>query len=189
MAPLALKKIPGVGPVSVTRLEGHGLVYCRDVIARGPDQLVEDLGSYGQWLYRKCRGIDEGRVGVSRTRKSIGHERTFGTDLRSQGEYLEVIENLCGRLAEDLSRKNVTGRTLTLKVKFADFKVITRSKTTGYRKDKSDLFAIAQELLLAEKLPPTTRVRLLGVSLSNLEVSNPHGVKMGRYFQPLLFPS
>ena len=107
---------------------------------------------------------------TSRERKSLGREETFSKDLTSLPHLLDELKALADKTAHDLQNRKITGRTLTLKVKYGDFHQITRSQTLRYSANSEDtLFEAARKLLLEKTEAGQRRIRLLGLSVSNLE--------------------
>ncbi len=166
MERLPLRKIHGIGPVSEKRLKAFGFTLCRDLWAFSIDELTERLGkNMGPWLYARSRGIDERAVEPSRERKSIGKEDTFAEDLLDRDLLTDKLKALSYEVSGLLKQKNKTSRTITLKVKYADFSLITRSKTIEWDTAEADLiFGIVRDLLLTQTEAGSRKVRLLGIS-------------------------
>ncbi|MDX1643249.1 MAG: DNA polymerase IV [Thermoanaerobaculia bacterium] len=168
LAPLSVRALPGVGPATQERLERSGLRTVADL--RGVDRtvLTERFGRYGETLYRYARGIDRRPVVVHRERKSLSSERTFAEDLESTADQLAAIERLAERVAAGLERRDLAARTLTLKVRYADFTTVSRSLTLAWPTRLRELLgSLASELL--ERTEAAQRpVRLLGVGASKL---------------------
>ncbi len=168
VAGLAVKRFHGVGPVTAAKLEGLGIATGADLRARSLDWLTERFGSFGQRLHDIARGIDERPVRTHREAKSIGGERTFDTDCRTADELDRQLARIAAIVWERIAAKGAVGRTVTLKVKFADFTLITRARSlTRPLSGEAELLAIGRELLAAERALPLG-VRLLGLSLSKL---------------------
>ncbi|MEM6581135.1 MAG: DNA polymerase IV [Pseudomonadota bacterium] len=172
---LPVKKFYGVGPKTAKRMNGLGLHTGADLRALDMDAMTAHFGKMADYLYRACRGIDHRPVHSNRIRKSIGGERTYSEDLRSQSELEDALRKIVDMVWQRIEHNRAQGRTITLKVKFADFKQITRAKTCPeYVADRSAFSAIASELLDAV-MPVKKGVRLLGLTLSGLKGSNsPH---------------
>jgi len=129
--------------------------------------LNDNFGKSGTYFYNVVRGIHDSPVIPFRTPKSFGAEHTFTENLTSEVYLEEKLERIANKLEKRLKIKKLAGRTLTLKIKFSDFSVQTRSKTfPHYIADRSLILSNAKELLYQEKLVDS--VRLLGLSLSNL---------------------
>jgi DNA polymerase-4 len=170
MSTLEVRKIFGVGPATEKRLNAIGIKSCTDILQIPLITLEEHLGSFAHWIYTAAQGIDERRVHTSRERKSLGREETFSKDLTSLPHLLDELKALADKTAHDLQNRKITGRTLTLKVKYGDFHQITRSQTLRYSANHEDtLFEAARKLLLEKTEAGQRRIRLLGLSVSNLE--------------------
>ncbi len=169
MENLPLRRIHGIGPASEKRLEEVGLRQCRDVWAWSRDRLDAELGSMGAWLYERSRGIDTREVEAHRERKSLGREETFAHDKIDKQELLLALREMSEEVASALESRALSGRTITLKVKYADFSRCTRSLTlNGATHDATEILKTAAELLEDTEVG-TRKVRLIGVSVSNLQ--------------------
>lgn len=169
MQALPLRKIHGIGPATEERLVGKGFKICRDVWPFTVEELTEKLGAnMGPWLYRRSRGIDERPVEVSHERKSLGKEDTFSTDILSTDVLITKLEALGHAVAGSLAKRNMKGKTITLKVKYADFESITRSQSIGvYTDDGPLIHEVVKKLLLEKTEAGRRKIRLLGVSVAN----------------------
>lgn len=164
---LDIRKFYGVGKVTAERMYQLGIFTGKDLKARDVDFLTEHFGKSGSFYYNVVRGIHLSAVKPNRIAKSVGAERTFSDNLTSEIFMLEKLENIAQELEKRLKRYNISGKTITLKIKYSDFTTQTRSKTILYYiADKSLILETAKELLYQEKLKDS--VRLLGISLSNL---------------------
>ena len=168
---LAVKKFHGVGPATAAKMQRLGIETGADLKAKSLAFLNEHFGKAGGWYYRIARGIDERPVVADRPRKSIGAEDTFATDILDLDTALTEIKALVAKVWRHCKAKGARGRTVTLKVKFADFQQITRSRTAAAPIDSAfDVEQIAASLL--EPVFPTQKgIRLLGVTLSSLGAS------------------
>jgi DNA polymerase-4 len=130
--------------------------------------LQQHFGKAGSYYYWAARGVDERPVRADRIRKSVGAENTFPADLVTYEAAREALRDIVGKVWGYCERSGVRGRTVTLKVKFANFRQITRSRTGQMQiGTRSELEQLGDALL--EPLFPVTRgVRLLGISLSSL---------------------
>jgi DNA polymerase IV len=166
--PLPLRRLWGVGPATLARLEALGVHSVGD-IARLPEAtVVAALGrSHGSHLWQLAHNIDDRDVSPVRVARSIGNEETFGTDVRSRTVAEREIVRLADRVAGRLRQAGLEARTITLKVRFADFRTITRSRTEPDPTALStDIVTIARELLAAVDIDGG--IRLLGIAGSQL---------------------
>jgi DNA polymerase-4 len=130
--PLSVRKINGIGPKATEKLAGLGITTIADLARQERTFLMEHFGrSYGAWLYDAARGIDERPIVTESDPKSVSRETTFERDLhpRQDRQQLgEVFTSLCQRVAGDLQRKGVVGRTVGIKLRYEDFHTVTRDK-------------------------------------------------------------
>ena len=181
LTPLPVAKIPGVGKVMQGKLEQLGIATVGDLRAFAREELQQRFGSFGAALYRRARGIDERAVEPDQPVQSISAEDTFERDLP-----LDELEPHVRRIAEKAwgaTRKTErVGRTVVLKLKTAQFRILTRSLTPDAPPASLEAFtAIALSLLARVGLPDATRYRLVGVGLSNFRDADEGGL------QPELF--
>jgi DNA polymerase-4 len=168
MQVLHVRNLFGVGPVTEKRLHAVGLLTCADIINAPMDLLENQLGSFAVWIRSAAQGIDERDVQTSRERKSFGREETFSKDLLHMDRLLEELRLLSEKISCDMQEKEISGRTLTLKVKYGDFQQITRSQTlTNATNSASEIFSASQRLLVERSEAGRRHIRLLGLSLSN----------------------
>ena len=167
VARLQVGKIHGVGPVTARRMNSLGIRTGADLRQHSVEQLTEWFGKVGAHYYRIARGIDERPVNPNRERKSLGAETTFQTDLLEPQKLLDALGPIVATVEARLAKAKLKGQTVTVKFKYADFSIITRSRTLPTPVDgREEIFTVAQDLLLhAER--PQGRVRLLGVTVSN----------------------
>lgn len=163
-----VRKIPGVGPKMEERLHRMNIRFCHDAWKYTYKEFYEMFGKWGEDLWYRFQGIDHRRVSVSRERKSLGQERTFSKDILDLNEIKEKLFSLADETFALLEKKKMLARTLTIKVKYEDFKQITRSQS--HEVYWTSLEEIKDMILqLMEKTECGTRaVRLLGVSFANL---------------------
>jgi len=165
---LPVDRFHGVGPATAAKMKALGIFTALDLRAKDEAFLSKHFGKAGRHFYCICRGIDPRPVLPNRVRKSVGAENTFSRDLTSLDDMRVELGPLVEKVWHYCESTGVRGRTVTLKVKFADFRVITRSRSRlAPVSDRSTLAAISDELLAAQ-FPMRKGVRLLGVSLSSL---------------------
>lgn len=185
IAQLAVEKFHGVGKVTAAKMKLRGLHYGADLKKLSEAELVNLFGKSGRFFYKIVRGIDNRPVEPDQETKSVGAEDTFSYDLTELEEMKFELEKIGKVVFNRITQYNLSGRTITLKIKFSDFKQITRSRSfaEGLR-DFDKIMDVVKSLL--EAIDFTDRsVRLLGISLSNFE--NTHG-KDNNAYQPRLFP-
>jgi len=167
IAALPVSRFHGIGPVTARKLEGLGIHTGADLQERSLAELEMRFGSSGRWYWRICRGIDDREVNPDRPYKSVSAERTFDEDQRDPERLSAELTRIAGYAWERIERAQVAGRTVTLKVKFADFEIITRSKSFGHLIGREEFEATGRSLLAA--LHPLPKgIRLLGLGLHNL---------------------
>ena len=171
---LDIRKFYGVGKVTAEKMYQLGIFTGNDLKQKSIDYLDTHFGKSGTYYYYVVRGIHNSEVKPNRIRKSLAAERTFNDNLSSEVFLIEKLEQIANEVARRLLKSNVSGKTITLKIKYSDFTLQTRSKTLPYFiREKAIILETAKELLYQEKL--SNSVRLLGISLSNLntEVKKP----------------
>jgi DNA polymerase-4 len=167
---LPVGKFHGIGPATQAKMEGLGIRNGVDLKGQTLEFLREHLGNAGPYYYALARGVDERPVCADRVRKSIGAETTFATDLFTAEEARAAIEPLIAKVWSYCEDSTVRGRTATLKAKYADFQQITRSRTVDAPVASRAVFEELVSVLLEPLFPVSKGIRLLGVTLSSLEV-------------------
>ena len=168
VATLPVKRFHGVGPVTAAKMERLGIATGAD-LARWPiEQLEAHFGSAGRWYWRIARGIDEREVKPDRPYKSVSAERTFDVDLTAPDDLAREVSRVAGYAWERIERAEVRGRTVTLKVKYADFTLITRSKSFAVPVADLTAFEASGQELLRALLPVPKGIRLLGLGLHSI---------------------
>jgi DNA polymerase-4 len=157
----------GVGPVTAGKLRARGITRLVDVRAIDDRALREAVGSMADWLKQLSKGIDNRAVVAHREAKSSGTENTYAEDLTDEATIRGEIEDMARNTAAWLERRGLLARTVTIKVRYADFTTITRSHTAAPCRDASDLVGRAHQLLRKTEAGQRS-VRLLGVSVHNL---------------------
>ncbi len=180
VATLPVSRFHGVGPVTAAKMQRLGIHTGADLAAWSREQLDAHFGSSGEWYWKIARGIDERPVRPDRPYKSVSAERTFDVDLADPQALAAELERVAGFAWARVERAGVAGRTVTLKAKFADFTIITRSKSSPIPIVGQDEFTAIGQSLLAALIPVPRGVRLLGLGLHNLiEVNNEEPVQLG----------
>ncbi|MCM2279709.1 MAG: DNA polymerase IV [Oligoflexia bacterium] len=166
---LPVGKLWGVGPVTEKKLQSMGIWTAAEIRKRPVAELEQVLGSFGAFLYRLAFGEDDRPVESERESKSCGAERTFERDLVELTELVEILRSLVSEVADWLKDSGRPGRTVTLKLRYSDFKTITRSKTMPVATDDPARILEVAERLLREGTEAGHRpARLIGVSVSGL---------------------
>ncbi len=164
---LSVRRLHGVGPVTAARLEAMGLHSVSQLAHVDPAMLAREFRSSTDWLLRMAQGLDDRPVMAHRIRKSLGAERTFDHDLFDADALMAALANIVDAVWDRSGRTDDNpARTVTLKLKFSDFKQVTRSCTGDAAiTSKASLMAAAAQLLDRE-LPTPMGIRLMGVTLS-----------------------
>src|SRR5215831_14252660 len=172
---LPVRTFHGVGPATARKMEQLGIRTGLDLRAQALDFLQQHFGKAGSYFYWAARAIDDRRVRADRVRKSVGAENTFPADLFTLEAARDQLRDIIEKIWAHCDRSGTRGRTVTLKVKFANFRQITRSRTgqlpIGTRSELEQL----SNALLEPLFPVTMGIRLLGVSLSSLATEESEG--------------
>jgi len=164
---LPIRKFYGVGKVTTEKMYQLGIFTGLELKKQSLDFLEKHFGKSGSYYYHVVRGIHNSEVKSSRIAKSVAAEHTFDVNLSSEIFMLEQLEIIASSLERRLKKHNVSGKTVTLKIKYSDFTQQTRSKTLPYFiADKGLILEAVKELLYQERMKDS--VRLLGISMSNL---------------------
>ncbi len=169
--PLPAKRINGIGPKANAKLDSLGLRTIGDLAAANPQGLIERFGrSYGSWLTEAAHGRDDRPLSYSRDPKSISRETTFERDLHAKHDREELgalFTRLCERLADDLKRKGLVAKSVGVKLRQDDFRIVTRELTMDrYTADAAVIRRHAG--LCLKRMPLERRFRLLGVRAGHL---------------------
>lgn len=166
LAALPIEKFYGIGKVTAEKMRRQGILTGSDLRRQSQADLSRWFGKAGAAYYKLVRGIDERPVMPDRVRKSLGAESTFMQDLTTFEEMEEALKEIADEVAGRLAKRQLEGRTLTLKVKLSDFTQLTRSRT--YHAPISDAQSLWQQggELLRQALEEPSPVRLLGLSMS-----------------------
>ena len=168
VASLPVARFHGVGPVTAKKMERLGIHTGADLRDWSLPALQANFGSSADWYWRICRGIDEREVKSDRPYKSVSAERTFDEDLEDPDRLAAELDRISGYAWDRVERAEVAGRTVTLKVKYGDFTLISRSKSFAAPVPDKETFTAAGQALLAALHPLPRGIRLLGLGLHNL---------------------
>ncbi len=169
LAPISVRKILGVGPKTADRLKELGLEVIEDLQRYNRQDLVEQLGAFGEYLQDVAMGHDaEEVVEPTGPPESISTETTFERDLDAYGDVWPELEALAKSLHEQLLHEKLAYRTVTLKAKYSNFEIHTRSKSLKIHSTDLEPILILSQTMLKEVLASGRRIRLVGVRLSNL---------------------
>ncbi|WP_342739867.1 DNA polymerase IV [Bradyrhizobium sp. B117] len=168
---LQVGKFHGIGPATSAKMNALGIFTGLDLRNQAMDFLSANFGKAGAYYYWISRGVDERPVRANRIRKSVGAENTFSSDLSEFDVMAAELEPLIDKIWRHCESTGDRGRTVTLKIKFADFEIMTRGRSVAASlSSRADLERLAIGLLKAE-MPLPKPVRLLGVSLSSLQTT------------------
>ena len=178
LAALPVENFHGIGKKTAAKMHRMGYRTGADLMALSEIELVQRFGKVGRHYFRIVRALDDRPVNPNRIRKSVGAERTFKQDLSTLPAMREQLDFLTKKVFTYLVKRNNFGRTVTLKMKSPEFVIHTRSRSfAGEIRKLSDLRAAAYQLL-EENIGIVPVVRLLGISVSNLERESPDGVQL-----------
>ena len=167
METLDIKKFYGVGKVTKEKMYLLGIFTGKDLKEKPLEFLEEHFGKSGTYYYNVVRGLHNSAVKPSRTQKSLAAERTFTENISSEVFMMERLEDIAAEVERRLQKNKLAGKTITLKIKYSDFTLQTRSKTLPhYISSQSLITETVKDLLFQEKMKES--VRLSGISISNL---------------------
>ena len=169
VAALPVKRFHGVGPVTAAKMAALGIVTGADLRDFGLDALSRHFGSSASYFHRAAHGDDDRPVRPDRAPKSVGAERTFDRDLTAEADLFDALDPVIDAAWRRIERAQVAGRTLTLKVKFADFSIISRAATRTLPIATRDAIAETGATLLRRMFPVDQGIRLLGLTLAGFE--------------------
>ena len=172
VAGLPVRRFHGVGPRGAEKMAKLGIETGADLATMKIADLRQHFGSFADYLYRAARGIDLRPVRANRIRKSLGGERTFHDDISSGHALREKLDEIIDIVWERIAVSETRGRTVTLKLKFTDFQLMTRAKSLPRPIEGKAEFAKISRTILDEVLPLPMSVRLMGLTLSGLEGEN-----------------
>jgi DNA polymerase IV len=172
--PEFIKKLPirqfhGIGKATEARMKAFGIHTGDDLRQKELNELVNNFGKAGHFYYSIARGIDLRPVNNQRQRKSLGKETTFSQDMGDRDEMFKILDELSNSVSRTLFKKQLIAQTITLKVKYADFELITRSRTVEKPTQAASKITKVVKELLTKTEAGQRKVRLLGVTTSKLE--------------------
>ncbi|HTM95229.1 MAG TPA: DNA polymerase IV [Croceibacterium sp.] len=165
---IPIRRFHGVGPRGAEKMARLGIETGADLALKDLAFLKAHFGSFAEYLYRAARGIDLRPVRANRIRKSLGSERTFNEDLSSGPALREALDNIVDIVWPQIEERELRGRTVTLKMKFTDFRIMTRAKSLAAPIAGKREFAQVSRAILDEALPLPLPIRLMGLTLSGL---------------------
>ena len=166
---LSIEKFFGVGKVTAKKMHEMGILTGKDLKKYPLEELVNRFGKVGRYYYDIARAVDNRPVNPNRIRKSIGAERTFDEDLLDQTEIVAQTKKILDILMERISKANAKGKTLTLKLKYNNFDIHTKSRSVQqYIGNRKEMEMLTVELVKMT-MPPPMGIRLIGLTLSNLD--------------------
>ena len=170
LASLSVRKIGGVGEATAKRMEENGVSTIGELQSLSETRLVSQYGKFGRRLSKYAQGEDDRKVTPHRPPKSVSAETTFASDIRSAARLLEAIRPLCERVAERLTRGDIAGATLVLKLKTHDFRVLTRNHRLSHPTQRAEvLFRTVAPMI--EREADGRAYRLIGVGVGELRPS------------------
>jgi DNA polymerase-4 len=168
VAALPVKRFHGIGPKTAEKMAGLGIVTGADLKAQSLAFLTHNFGSSGDYYYNLARGICHREVKPNRPWKSIGAEDTFVEDLTDEAALIAELDRISRTVWRRIAEKEIMGRTVTLKVKYRDFQIITRARSLERAVAGREEFLEIGTALLRTLMPVAKGIRLLGLTLSNL---------------------
>jgi DNA polymerase-4 len=168
VATLPVKRFHGIGPKTAEKMAGLGIVTGADLRAQSLAFLVHNFGSAGPYYHDLARGICHRQVRPDRPYKSIGAEDTFNEDLIEEADLAAELDRISHTVWRRIEEKGISGRTVTLKVKYRDFQILTRARSLDRAVASREEFLEIGCALLRTLMPAAKEIRLLGLTLSNL---------------------
>lgn len=179
---LDVERIHGVGKVTAEKMHRYGIRKGADLKKFGERELVKIFGKAGTWYYQYARAIDPREVEPDRIRKSVGAENTFGKDLDDLTVMNIELYHIARKVWERITEKQLYGRTITLKVKYEDFEIITRSRTLSAPITSFESFWQTSKDILRQVDRQKKKVRLMGLSISHLDSPPEKGSQLSMEF-------
>ena len=175
---LPIRKFFGIGRVTEAKMFKLGIKNGSDLKKYSKIELFQQFGKFGEYYYDIVRGVDERPVNPARIRKSVGKEITLSNDTDNMQQILTLLEKLAAEVNRILIKNNISGKTITLKIKYHDFKIITRSLTLPFYLGHShDIIMRHITILLRKTNAGKQKIRLLGITVSNLDNNIPEYIQ------------
>ena len=181
---LPIGKFYGVGRVTEKLFFDRGIKTGADLIRMTREELTASFGKSGDYYYEVVRGNDEREVTPEREHKSLGTECTFAHDTTDLTELVSTLAQQSAEIESELRKEQLAGKTITLKLKYFDFRTITRSRSLDFHTDDAEIISEAARLLLLKTDASTVPVRLIGVTVSHFHDPVPEEKNTGEVFQP-----
>ena len=169
LKPLLIREMWGIGPKSAKHLNACGIVTLGDIQAMKEEELKGIVGNFAATLKRRALGIDERLVGDNDSIKSVSNERTFFDNISDRNELMSIVRSLCQKVGRRLRRRGLNGKTVRIKLRWADYTTITRQQTLPQPTNHDSVIFEAAKKLVLENWAQGKKVRLVGVGVSNLE--------------------
>ena len=167
LAPLGVRKIPGIGKVTESALNAMGIQTVGQLATRSREQLEESFGRWGEALYRKARGIDSYEFFVDAEPKSISHNHTFGEDTADSEKLLATLSHLGQKSAKRLRDAGLSAKTITVTIRYTNFRTHTHAHTLSEPADLDRIILSVAKQLFEQNRDRAQKVRLVGVALSS----------------------
>jgi DNA polymerase-4 len=167
LAPLAVRRIPGIGKVTEGALRAIGIESIAQLQSATLDRLEENFGQWGVALFRKARGIDAYEFFVDGEAKSLSHNQTFGEDTNDRAQLESTLSYLCQKASKRARDAGLYARTVTLTLRYSDFKTISRSHTLAVPSDLDAVFLKAVREIFPRAWDGIAKLRLVGVEFSH----------------------
>ncbi len=169
---LEIKRFYGIGKVTAEKMTKMGILSGKNLKEKSLEFLVNNFGKAGHYYYSICRGEDNRVVNPERIRKSIGVENTFSSDLAEPDKLYHELDIILIQLWKRVQKAKAFGKTLTLKIKYADFEIISRSRTSQLLLVEESFISKQAYEMLNALLPTEKGIRLMGLTVSNLAFEN-----------------
>ena len=169
LAPLKVDLLWGVGPKTAAKLAVHGIEKIGDLAHQSEDDLIRWFGEYGRYLRLRALGMDESHLHTNRSARSLSQETTFARDVRDDRQLEGTLRYLSEKVGRRLRKSGLAGTTVKIKLRWPDFKTITRQMTLPALVDQDDEICSAALILLHAARPKGKPVRLIGVGVSGIK--------------------